>query len=200
MTASKKDNFAGDLGTQDYEFKDELKIRKVLERETDWQFKFSKNDKYAYDMAITKWGDSPQSPDDNEVIGYVELERSRRDKKYSWVTGSIPENWYYLSFLQRKVRDYDHRTKCWEGLKKDYDRTVYMKFNHAMDNCFAASVETIHQDGTQTKRSDGSYRGTYLALDKDHPDVHVGLSDCVEFIKNYLTKIDKGQSRLSSYK
>jgi len=194
-----KQDFSDDLDSQSFEIKDELKIRKVLEQHTEWNFVFNKNTEYQYDLAITEWGDEPKDQSDNEIIGYVELERSRRDKEHSWVTGDIPNSWYYLSFLQRKVRSFDHRQKCWQGLKQNYDRTVYMKFNHALDNCFAAPVETIHRDGEPTKMSDGSYNNTYLKLNTDNPDVHVGVNESVEFIQEYLTRRSTGQSSLTSF-
>lgn len=199
MSSDTDDNFARDLDSQSYEFKSELKIRKVLEQHTDWQFEFSKNGQYKYDLAITEWESSPQTPDDNDVIGYVELERSRRDKKHSWVTGSIPKTWPYLSFLQRKVRDFDHDKGKWQGVKDNYHRTVYLKFNHALDNCFAAPIEVIHKDGNRTKRSDGSYNATYLKLDKSHGDVHTGTEDCVNFIREFLTQRETEQEPLARW-
>lgn len=193
-------DFSDDLDSQNFEIKDELKVRKVLEKNTEWNFVFNKNTDYQYDLAITEWGDKPTEQSDKEIIGYVELERSRRDKKHSWVTGDIPDSWYYLSFLQRKVRGYDHRRNCWQGLKQDYDRTVYLKFNHALDNCFSAPIEAIHLDGKPTKMSDGSYNNSYLKLNTDHPDVRVGVENSVAFIQEYLTQRDTGQSSLTNFK
>jgi len=196
---SEAETFDEDLDDVNYEIKDELKIRKVLEKHTDWDFEFTKNDQYQYDLTIYQWDDDPQTRDDQKVIGYVELERCRRDRDKSWVMGAVPDNWYYLSFLQRKVRDYDWRAERWTGLKDDYDRTVYLKFNHAMTNCFAAPIEAIHRDGTNTKRSDGGYNSTYLKLEKDHPEVEYGIKSCVGFIKGYLTRREPGQTDLLSW-
>jgi len=199
MSKQSAPNLTSGLDEQSYRIEDELKIRKVLEAQTKWSFEFTKNDKFAYDLRITQWDEQPQSPTDNDVIGYVELERSRRDKKHSWVTGELPDSWYFLSFLQRKVRDYDYQRGSWGSLKSDFDRTIYLKFNHALDNCFAAPVATIHQDGKQTKWSDGTPKNTYLALDKDHPDVRHGIDDCVEFIQNYFTRKDPGQADIRQW-
>lgn len=187
------------LDKQSYQIKDELQIRKTLEAHTDWKFEFTKNDKYAYDLEVTGWADPPQSDTDNKVIGYVELERSRKDNQHSWITGDIPESWYYLSFLQRKVREYDYRLRKWRGLKDNYHQTVYLKFNHALDNCFAAPITAIHRDGNQTKRSDGSPQNTYLALSSGHPEVHIGIRDCVSFIERYLTRKDPSQADLERW-
>jgi len=197
--SSDAETFDEDLDDVEYEFKDELKIRKVLEDHTDWKFEFTKNDQYQYDLTIYQWDDEPRTPDDHEVLGYVELERCRRDRDKSWVMGAVPDNWYYLSFLQRKVRDFDFDSQSWQGLKDDHERTVYLKFNHAMTNCFAAPIATIYRDGTTTKRSDGGYNSTYLKLDKDHAAVEYGIQSCVSFIEDYLTRREPEQSNLLSW-
>lgn len=196
MSSDADSELTDGLEDQSYRIKDELKIRKTLEAHTDWQFEFTKNDKFAYDLEVTGWADEPRSDADHDVIGYVELERSRKDKQHSWVTGDIPDSWYFLSFLQRKVRKYDYTLRRWGGLKDDYDRTVYLKFNHALNNCFAAPVTAIYRDGEQTPWSTGDPQNTYLALDEDHPEVYVGIEECVAFIERYLTRKDPSQSDL----
>jgi hypothetical protein len=199
MSDASGGGYSDDLDTQSYEFKAELKIRKLLERNTDWQFEATKNDQYSYDLKITQWSDSPRKPADNNVVGYVELERARRDRPESWVTGSIPDSWVFYSFLKRKVYEYDHNSGVWQDLKSDHDRTVYLKFNHALDNCFAAPVSVIYHDGTETKHSDGSYNDTYLALDLNHETVRVGIDECVSFIQSYLNDRKTGQQSLLSF-
>jgi len=199
MSNQSKPNLTSGLDNQSYRIKDELKIRKVLENQTSWNLEFTKNDKFEYDLRITQWDERPQSPTDNDVIGYVEIERSRRDKKHSWITGDIPDSWYFLSFLKRKVRQYDYQLQSWGDLKSDFDKTIYLKFNHELDNCFAASISTIEQDGEQTKWSDGTPENTYLALDKDHPDVKHGIDNCADFIQNHLTQKNTGQVKITQW-
>lgn len=187
------------LEKQSYQIKDELEIRKVLEEHTDWQFEFTKNSKFAYDLHITQWSDEPSGPDDCDTVGFVELERSRSDKPKSWVTGDIPDGWYYYSFLERKVREYDYTLCRWGGLKDDYNRTVYLKFNHALNNCFAAPIAVIYRDGERTKRSDGHPKRTTLKLGFGHPEVCVGIDECVSYIKEYLTRTRPNQETLLRY-
>jgi hypothetical protein len=193
---AEKGNLTDGLDKQSYEIQDELKIRKILENHTDWQFEFTKNDKFAYDLRITEWDDEPASDSDNRVLGYVELERARKDKPTSWITGDIPDSWVFLSFLKRKVRRFDHNTQSWRGIKQDYDRTVYLKFNHALDNCFAAPIESIYLHGETTPYSDGSRTGSYLSLEMDHPDVHYGIDECVSFVEDYMTQREPQQKPL----
>lgn len=180
-----------DLDKESYEIKGELKMRKQLEAHTDWEFEFTKNDTYAYDMRVYEWDEEPNSPDDRTVFGYIELERA---KKSGWCTGEFPENWVYLTFLERKIRDYDYTRGRWDGLKENYRKTVYLKFNHAMDNCFVAPVASIHRDGWGTKRSTGRPTDTYRGLGFDHQDVRYGIRDAVEFIEEYLNGVDDDQT------
>lgn len=196
---SEADDLTEGLEDQSYEIKNELEIRKKLEAETDWQFQFEKNGKFAYDLEITGWDDEPRSTEDSHVLGYVELERARADKPKSWITGDIPNDWPYLSFLQRKVRKYDYEESRWGGLKDDFRRTVYLKFNHGLTNCFAAPIEAIYKDGTRTKKSDGTAENTYLALNKDHNDVYKQIDGCVGFIEDFLTKNDPEQTGLDQW-
>ena len=177
------------LDKQSYEIKSELKIRKVLESHTDWRYEFTKNDRYDYDLRITEWDAEPGGPEDCRTLGFVELERARNDRPKSWVSGEVPyDDWYYYSFLERKVHTFDYDLWRWGGLKDDSEETVYLKFNHELDNCFAAPIKSIHRDGTRTKRSDGNPKRTTLKLGFDHPDVHTGIEECVSFIQDYLSK------------
>lgn len=200
MSSDRSVDYSDDLGEQGYEIRDELEMRKVLEQHTDWMFVFNKHEEYEYDMRIKEWDEQPRTNEDSSTLGFVELERSRCDKSKSWITGDIPEDWPFLSFLKRKVLKYDHHQGNWRGLKENYQRTVYLKFNYAMDNCFAAPVEAIHRDGSETKHSDGSYNNSYLSLDEFHPDVYVGIEDCVAFIEEYLhDRSDENQAQLANW-
>lgn len=180
-------NLTDGLKKQGYQIQDELKIRKKLEKNTGWDFEFQKYEKYEYDLSVTKWADNPEDHEDNEVIGYIELERSRGDKAHSWISGDIPDSWVFLSFLKRKVNQFDRMTNTWGAVKSNHDDTVYVKFNHKMDNCFAVPIKVIANDGETTPRSDGTRNNTYLSLETDHPKVRYGIDNCISFIKSYLT-------------
>lgn len=184
------------LDEQSYDIKDELEIRKLLEEHTEWDLEFTKNEKYSYDLRLYQWDEDPTGPDSRTLFGYVELERADRD---GWLMGGIPDNWVYYSFLERKIRDYDYTLECWGGLKQHYRRTIYLKFNHVYDNCFAAPVATIFHDGFITGRSDGSPTNTYRALPMNHPHVHVGIESVVTFIDSYLSSVQDGQTSLVGF-
>lgn len=187
------------LDRQSYEIKGELEIRKLLESNTDWDFEFRKNEKYAYDLCIHQWDSEPSGPSDNNVIGYIELERARRDKPKSWVTGDIPNGWHFYSFLERKIRDYDYEKACWEGLQSDHSRTVYIKFNHALDNCFAAPVTTIYREGEITKRSDNTPKNTYRKLGFNNDSVAVGISESINLVEDWLNRSNDDQQTLFDF-
>lgn len=199
MSSDKKPDLTGGLDEQGYEIKDELKIRKVLEAHTEWNFEFTKNTKYAYDLRIKEWDNKPDGPEDNDVVGFVELERSRSDRTHSWITGDIPDGWKFYSFLKRKVYEWDVETQSWNGLKENYERTVYLKFNHALDNCFAATIQDIYKEGEPTKFSDGSKSNSYIKLDLDSSHVVTGIDESTQFIKEYISSTDSGQTSLLSY-
>lgn len=187
------------LENQDYEIKNELQIRKILEANTDWNFEFRKNGKYSYDLCIREWEDKPTGPNDNDVLGFVELERSRSDKKHSWITGDIPDSWVFYSFLERKIRKYDAQKQCFTELKENHQITVYMKFNHALDNCFVAPVTVIYRDGDITPLSDGTRTRTTRALNLNHPEVVTGIEDAVKFTEEYLGRTDNNQGTLFDF-
>lgn len=178
-----------------FEIQDELKVRKVLESNTDWAFEFTKNDRYAPDLELYQWPDGADRPSDRQLHGYVEIERAQ-----NWVTGAVPDGWPYASFLKRKVYDWDYTSQSWLGLKDQYQRTLYLKFNHALDNCFVAPVEIIHRDGYPTKASDGSRTGSFLKLRWDHPDVVTGIHSATEFVDDWLAKKDDDQTSFSDFR
>lgn len=188
------------LDKESYEIKDELKIRKALEGETDWQLEFTKNSKFDYDLRVFVWDDNPRGPESKNLLGFIEVERT--SKTSDWITGDIPDSWWYYSFLERKIRQYDHRftgRSAWGDPIEDYQRTVYLKFNHSMDNCFMAPITTIYHDGTHTKRSDWSRTNTYRKLSFYHPDVTVGLDESLSAIQEYLIRQQNGQESILSY-
>lgn len=184
-----------DSETVSYDIEVELKIRKMLEAETDWNFEFNKNgDQYDYDIKFYRWEDNGNGELEKVHYGFVELERARK-----WKTGDVPDNWTYYSFLERKIQEFDHDLRKWRGPKENFRRTIYLKFNQLLDNCFAAPVVTIYNQGERTKRSDGTYNNTYRKLGFDHPDVRQGLGECVNYIDTFLAQSEDPQRRISAF-
>jgi len=194
-------SYDDELSDEGYEIVDELQIRGELESGSGWQYEFTKQTKYGYDLELYRWPESPDKPDDRELFGYVELERASIDKSSCpWVTGDLPDRWVYLSFLKRKVYKWDWNSRRFtDELKPNAHRALYLKFNHSMDNCFIAPISTIARDGTLTKKSDGSRTNTYLSLNASHPEVRVGVSESIEFIEEHLGRFDASQTRLGAY-
>jgi len=187
-----------ELDSQSYGIEDELKVRGILEERTDWNYEFTKNSKHAPDLQLHNWGDEPEQPEDRDLTGYIEIEVTHGES--GWQTGAVPDGWSTINFLKRKIRRYDYQQQRRGALKRTARQTVYLKFNHAQDNCFAAPVEKIFRDGVETKASDGSFNNSYLKLGRDHPDVHVGIRDCVSFIERYLEdRVDQNQQRIGDW-
>lgn len=194
-------SYDDELSDEDYEIVNELKLRKKLEAGSDWRYEFTKQTKYGYDLELYRWPPSSDAPDDRELFGYIELERASIDKSSCpWVTGDLPDAWVYLSFLKRKVYQWDWDTgRFTEELKQNARRALYLKFNHSMDNCFVAPISVIAKDGSLTKKSDGSRTNTYLSLDVSHSEVRTGVNESIEFAEEYLTSFDAAQSGLEAY-
>jgi hypothetical protein len=189
------------LAGADYEIIDELKIRKKLEVGSDWRYEFTKQTKYGYDLELYRWPESADSPEDRELFGYIELERASVDKSSCpWITGDLPDRWVYLSFLKRKVYQWDwDANRFTDELKPNARRAMYLKFNNAMDNCFIAPITTVARDGTRTKKSDGTRTNTYLSLDTGHSDVRIGVDESISYIEEYLGSFDTGQTGLGGF-
>jgi len=174
-------SYREDIPENGYAIDDELKMRTMLEESTSWRWEFQKETTYGYDLKAYLWDDQPAGPDDREHLGFVELERAQ-----SWESGEVPDSWVYLSFLKRKVHQFDYDLGRWTGKKEQAGEAVYLKFNRTMDNCFCAPVPAIARDGSLTKRSDGSPKNSFLALDFDHSKVRFGIEESVAFLREWL--------------
>lgn len=186
-----------ELDQQSYEIENELRVRKILEEKTDWMFEFTKNSKYAPDLQLHDWGDCPESPEDRGLTGYIEIEVTSAES--DWQTGAVPESWTTINFLKRKVREFDYRTRRWGGLKENARQTVYLKFNHELDNCFAAPVERVYHDGREQSWNDGGPNWEFFCLSPTHESITYGIHDSVRFIEDYFNRLDDDQSSLSRF-
>lgn len=173
------------LDEQQYEIKDELKIRGILESRTDWSYEFTKNSKYDYDLQLFRWNRPPEGPEDRILAGYVEIERT--NKRSDWQSGDIPDYWPELRFLRRKIDDGHPPT--WGGPKEDFDKTLYLKFNYEIDNCFVAAISDIREHGETTQWPDNepeTRKNTYYALPKDSEVISFGIDTAILHIQKYL--------------
>lgn len=185
-----------ELDEQSYEIQDELQIRNILEEHTNWAFEFTKNSKYAPDLQLHDWGDNPTGPESRELTGFVEIERA--SEQSDWQTGELPDNWNTVNFLKRKVLRFDYDRKQWDGLKEGFSQTVYLKFNHQMDNCVAASLERIIHDGSEFSIYGGGPKWEFYRLHPDASAIRFGIHDCVQFIEDHLSRVEQQQSSLTT--
>jgi len=186
-----------ELDSQSYEIENELKVRGILEERTDWNFEFTKNSKYAPDLQLHNWGDGPDRPEDRDLSGYIEIEVTHSDSE--WQTGPVPENWSTINFLKRKIRDYDYEHCSWGGLKHLARQTVYLKFNHQLDSCFAAPVERIYYDGQERSWKNGGPNWEFFCLPPTHRVITYGIQDCVRFIEDYFDELEDNQASLTEF-
>ena len=168
------------LSNQSYEIKDELKIRKILEYNTDYKFMFVKNDDpYAYDMMAFRYDIFENGKYDKNFLGFVEIERK-------WNSGWIT-NWSEISFLKRKICKWENN--IWKNEpKENIDKTYYLKFNNDYTDCFCALIKDIWNNGYDSYRSDGSYNGTFIVLPKESIYIKYGIKDSIKYIEKGLCK------------
>lgn len=193
------DDVGGDDG---YGIKSELEVRKVLEGRTDWCFEFTKNEKYDVDLQLFDWGEPPIDADSRSLVGYVEIEVASDES--DWQSGDIPSNWTHVSFLKRKVRNWDYNRSRWAGLRPKARQTMYLKFNNSLDNCFVAPVERIHHDfGYEKTRKrhvkPPSRKQDVLCLHPNHDSVTWGIHESIKAIESYFDELDGEQQSLSKF-
>jgi len=183
----------------DDDIENELKVRKLLEEHTDWSFEFTKNDRYAVDMQLFDWGEPPVDADARSLVGYVEIEVANEES--DWDTGEFP--WPRVNFLKRKIRLWDWDKNNWGDLKANARKTIYLKFNNQLDNCFAACVERVHQDHQSewTLGHDSPPHRTQDVLQM-HPEADAlqwGIHDCIGFVETYYSELETEQHSLASF-
>jgi len=187
---------ADDLNNQSYEIVSELVIRGIIEQQTDWQYEFTKNSKYGYDLQLFDWGAQPDGPSDRELIGFVEIEVTNENS--AWQTGAFPDSWSTTNVLARKVYQYDKYAREFGALKDDAWRTVYLKFNHEIDNCFAIPIDEVdraveHRGAkVNTWRKDRRHKKrnwTFVELPPSDEQLVYGIGDAVELIVNHLSHV-----------
>jgi hypothetical protein len=186
-----------DLSKESFELRDELKIRNVLEDHTDWRYEFTKNSKYEYDLQLFQWSDPPRNPDDRKLMGYVEIERTSRSS--DWQSGDLPSHWPELRFCRRKIDT--GRPPSWKAPKDNYAQTIYLKFNHSIDNCFAAPLPWIRTYGESVYWPDNkrTRESAFYALPRDSDHIKHGINNCIKLIKEYLTTQRKHQMQVNEF-
>jgi len=201
----------------DYDIQDEIKMRKILENNSSWRFEFTKNpDPKGIDIKFFKWEFVPVDDWVKRHYGYIELERADSD---GWVTENqlqyepnsidlcemFPDNWIWknastprITILKRKIFEYDWDRETFTNKpKSNYQRTVFVKFDHSMTECFAIPLVAIKQEGRTTPRSDDTvYNESMVALRADHGDVYIGLENVMAFLDEFMQYRSDPQSRL----
>jgi hypothetical protein len=190
------------MSSDGYGIKNELEVRKLLERNTDWCFEFTKNDKYEVDLQVFDWGEPPIDAESRSLVGYIEIEVA--SNKSDWQSGDIPSFWNHVSFLKRKIRNWDYNRGRWGSMRPKARQTMYLKFNNSLDNCFVAPVERIYHDfGYEKTRTQyarpPSREQDVLCLHPDHDIITWGVNESIDAIESYFDELDGEQQSLSSF-
>lgn len=178
-----------DLSKQDFDITGELKIRKILEINTDYKFEFIRNeDKYGNDIKIFEYIVTGNEWD-KKFLGFVEVE-----KGMSWKTIELPDFYYCVSFLKRKLFKFHYGThpesdpdEFTKMPVENYDKTIYLKFNADYTNCFCQMKNFIIDNGKESYRNGlnkniSKRKDEYWELKKE--DVVWGIKNCCDFIKD----------------
>lgn len=176
------------LFLQTYDIDTELKARKIIEKYSDYHYVFDKNeDKYGFDLIVFKYEINKGEFKKNKM-GYIEIECAT-----TWKTFKIPQNWYCVSFLKRKLYNYNFKEKVWGLPKPNLYKTIYLKFNQPMTNCFCQNMIYIIRNGQDSRRNDdiNSYNNSFIELEKK--SVYWGVKNCVNYIVKYLSRIYEKQ-------
>ena len=177
-----------DLSSQSYNIYNELKARKILEKYTDYHYTFEKNsDKYGFDLLVFRYTDIENNFRKNH-LGYIEVECA-----VNWRNFHFPNNWYCVSFLKRKFYDFDFTKRVWINYKKDVDKTIYLKFNHPMNNCFCKEMMYIIQYGKDSARNKkNDYFNSFIELDINQ--VCWGIDRCIYYITDFFINIENSKN------
>lgn len=174
-----------DLANESFEIDDELRIRQILDHNTSHLYIFNKSDdKYSYDIESYKYTVFPDGGFRKDFLGYIEIERSNQ-----WDTFDIPSHWYCISFLKRKIYEYDWADNKFLSITKFTGPSFYLKFNKDLTNCFTQSMDYIARNGRDSKRNYKNgrlrcYNDQYIELNKS--EVIFGIKESLLFIEENL--------------
>lgn len=189
LTETYKNFFFNDLckdRVNPYEIDTELRIRKILENYTGYQFEIRKNeDPYAYDLVVYFYDTSNVGSPAIPLI-FVEIEQSETWKdKY-------PSNWKAYSFLARKVFKFDKTIDAFTNeLKDNANKTIYIIFNQSLTDCIAQKVSFIAENYNlvRSTKTFNSYNDWVLRTPVDNSHLVVrGIEKTMSKIMKFIER------------
>jgi hypothetical protein len=171
-----------------YEVTIELKVRKMLEKHTNYLYEFRRTeDVYDTDITAIRY-EIMESGWKSKPVGFIEVEETP-----NWIKGQYPSNWRTYSYLARKVLAYDKHSKVFvPELVKNADKTIYLKVARDLSDCHCSTVLDIanfYQSKWIDQREgfgDGEYNRLCLRLPLDSFYVKRGVENCMKFILEFL--------------
>jgi len=165
-----------------FEIDVELEIRKILEKNTSYQFEFQKNeDKFSYDISVFYY--FINGADWEKIkIGFIEVEVSER-----WQT-EYPNYWKDYSFLKRKVYEWNFFDRYYTGeLKSNTEHSIYVIFNKSLTDCICQDMKTV-STFTEKKRflTGNTRQDSFLCTTLDDKRIIKGVDNCLVFIKLFF--------------
>jgi len=172
-----------DLSTQNFEITEELQVRKILEYNTNYEWVFNKNNnKYEYDLKAWKYNIYKDGRYEPIFKGYIEIEIGRGWNEFDW-----PNHKYQVvSFLKRKIYNFDWNTNEWKDTKNYIDKTFYLKFNNDKTNCLCLLIDDIIIYGRPSNRDQEHDKYKQSFIEVDIKDVIWGIKNCIDYINDKL--------------
>lgn len=174
----------------------ELKVRKMLEKHTKWNFEFSRNEfLFGVDIIAYKYTIIGNTYERNKV-GKIEVEASPQ-----WINNQYPPRWRYYSYLRRKVERWDKHRKntykdgIWSGEPVDEaESTIYLKCAIDMSDCHSALISDIwgncrlFRDKDRSLREDAAWY--FRSLIEFDEITKRGWKESIDFAINHFNHIE----------
>lgn len=174
-----------------FEINLELKIRKLIENKTDYQFEIHRNDnQYEYDLEIFYYKLLNNGRFEKYNIAFIEIEISEH-----WVN-EYPKYWKKYSFCKRKIFEFDKENyKFTNNLKKNAVKTIYIIFNKSLTDCIAQNILYISKnfDSEYEKLCEKEDKNWFMRTNKNNIErVIKGIDNFFIHLNKYLKrKVEK---------
>ena len=111
--------------------------------------------------------------DEQEHAGYVEVARALNNSPHSWIDGNLPrDDWYFISIPASRING------------KATEKSVFVKFNHSMNNCFAIHLSKVPRKLTpRSKDANGDADRNFYTVEFGNNSYVTGIENAARLIE-----------------
>jgi len=169
-----------------YDVEVELDVRQWLEMGTDRRFECHRSEvKIETDIKVYRFKTGLDW--DKHLCAYIEVEEGS-----SWAGEHLPDNWYCISLLARKIYKFNWRQNQWTNeLVDNADNTIYLKVSRDFHGMFCVKITDAakYGKGSYGKKGLAQLRNdTYVDLPINHACIVHGKTNCLKFINDFLNR------------